>query len=34
VGNWPTAWSIAEAAGMVTALTTLAVMTGRTAPLR
>jgi competence protein ComEC len=34
VGNWPAAWSIAEAAGIVTALTTLAVMTRRTAPLR
>jgi competence protein ComEC len=33
VGNWPAAWSIAEAAGMVTALTTLAIMTRRTAPL-
>jgi competence protein ComEC len=34
VGNWPTAWSIAEAAGIVTGLVTLAVMTHRTAPLR
>ena len=34
VGNWPAAWAIAEAAGMITALTTLAVMTRRTAPLR
>jgi competence protein ComEC len=33
VGNWPAAWSIAEAAGMVTALATLALMTRRTAPL-
>ena len=34
VGNWPAAWSIAEAAGIVTGLATLAVMTRRTAPLR
>jgi ComEC/Rec2-related protein len=34
VGNWPAAWSIAEGAGMVAALATLAVMTSRTAPLR
>ena len=34
VGNWPAAWSIAEAAGMVTALAALAVMTHRTAVLR
>jgi competence protein ComEC len=34
VGNWPAPWSIAEAAGMVTGLTTLAVVTLRTAPLR
>jgi competence protein ComEC len=33
VGNWPAAWSVAEGAGMVTALATLAVMTRRTAPL-
>jgi competence protein ComEC len=34
VGNWPAAWSIAEGAGAVTALTTLALVTRRTAPLR
>jgi Competence protein len=34
VGNWPAAWSIAEAVGAVTALTTLALVTRRTAPLR
>ncbi len=33
LGNWPAAWSIAEGAGMVTALATLALMTHRTAPL-
>jgi ComEC/Rec2-related protein len=33
VGNWPAAWSIAEGAGVVTALATLAIMTRRTAPL-
>jgi ComEC/Rec2-related protein len=31
VGNWPTSWSIAEAAGVVVALVTLALMTRRTA---
>jgi competence protein ComEC len=31
VGNWPAAWSIAEAAGIITGLATLAVMTRRTA---
>jgi competence protein ComEC len=30
VGNWPASWSVAEAAGVVAALTTLAVMTRRT----
>ena len=34
VGNWPAPWSIAEAAGVVAALATLAIMTGRTAPIR
>jgi ComEC/Rec2-related protein len=33
VGNWPPAWSIAEGAGMVSALATLAIMTRRTEPL-
>ena len=34
VANWPGSWSIAEAVGVVTALTTLAVATHRTVPLR
>jgi competence protein ComEC len=34
VGNWPASWSIAEAAGVVVALVTVAVMTRRTAALR
>jgi competence protein ComEC len=34
VGNWPVAWTITEAAGIVTGLVTLAVLTHRTAPLR
>jgi competence protein ComEC len=34
VGNWPAAWSIAEAAGAVTALATLALTTRRTGPFR
>lgn len=34
VGNWPAPWSIAEAAGVVAALATLAIMTGRTVLIR
>jgi competence protein ComEC len=34
LGNWPPAWSVAEATGVMVALATLAVMTHRTAPLR
>ncbi len=34
VGNWPASWSIAEAAGVVAALATLAVMTRRTVLIR
>jgi hypothetical protein len=34
VGNWPASWSIAEAAGVVAALATLAVMTRRTVLVR
>ncbi len=33
VGNWPTAWTVAEAAGVAAMLGTLAFMTRRTAPL-
>ena len=33
VGNWPVAWTITEAAGIVTGLVTLAVVTHRTTPL-
>ena len=33
VGNWPAAWSIAEAAGVITGLTVLA-LTSRRVPLR
>jgi len=34
VGNWPASWSVAEAAGVGAALTTLAVMTRRTVLIR
>jgi len=34
VGNWPTAWSVAEGAGVVAALATLAVMSRRTVLIR
>jgi hypothetical protein len=34
VGNWPASWSVAETAGVVAALTTLAVMTRRTVLIR
>ncbi len=34
VGNWPAAWSVAEAAGMAAGLATLAVVTRRTSPFR
>jgi competence protein ComEC len=34
VGNWPVSWTIAESAGIITALVALAVMTRRTAALR
>ena len=34
VGNWPPAWSTAEAVGVVTALATVALMTHRSAPIR
>jgi competence protein ComEC len=34
VGNWPASWSVAEGAGMVAGLATLAVATRRTSPLR
>jgi competence protein ComEC len=34
VGNWPPAWSTAEAVGVVTALATVALMTRRSAPIR
>jgi len=34
IGNWPAAWTVAEAAGVATVLAMVAVMTRRTAPLR